>query len=139
MRSWPKSAPFVFLLGIFIRKRKESRNVKIPCFGAGKHDSLTVSRITTVLSVERELTPRLSSAIQRDFATGIKELDQEVAEEIDEASFNPEEDQRDYNEVARSLPVFCVSSRAYQKLSGRFKRDKAVLGFSAPDQTEVSQ
>jgi hypothetical protein len=90
--------------------------------------------------VERqELTPRRSSAIQRDFATGIKELDQEVAEEIDEASFNPEEDQRDYNEVARSLPVFCVSSRAYQKLSGRFKRDKAVLGFSAPDQTEVSQ
>lgn len=88
---------------------------------------------------EQELTPRHSSAIQRDFATGIKELDQEVAEEIDEASFDPEEDQRDYDEVARSLPVFCVSSRAYQKLSGRFKRDKAVPGFSSPDQTEVSQ
>ncbi|RDL34493.1 uncharacterized protein BP5553_07621 [Venustampulla echinocandica] len=56
------------------------------------------------------------SAIQVDFAAGIKELDQENAQEADEANFNPDEDIRNYEEVARSLPVFCVSSRAYQKL-----------------------
>jgi hypothetical protein len=49
-------------------------------------------------------------AIQTDFAAGIKELDQENAQEEDEANFNPEEDIRDYEEVARSLPVCAVST-----------------------------
>ncbi|KAI9873335.1 MAG: hypothetical protein M1823_007945, partial [Watsoniomyces obsoletus] len=38
------------------------------------------------------------SAIQKDFAAGIKELDQELAEEEDAANFNPEVDARDYDE-----------------------------------------
>ncbi|KAI6827790.1 hypothetical protein KC340_g9470 [Hortaea werneckii] len=67
-------------------------------------------------------------AIRYDFAAGIRELDQENAEEEDPEHFNPEEDLRDYDEVARNLPVFCVSSRAYQKLSGRLKKDKDVPG-----------
>lgn len=78
-------------------------------------------------------------AIQQDFAAGIKELDQENHAEEDEENFNPEDDIRDYDEVARSLPVFCVSSRAYQKLSGRLQRDKAVPGFYKLDQTEIPQ
>ncbi|KAI9745714.1 MAG: hypothetical protein M1818_001250 [Claussenomyces sp. TS43310] len=78
-------------------------------------------------------------AIQQDFAAGIKELDQENAVEEDEENFNPEEDLRDYEEVARSLPVFCVSSRAYQKLSGRLQRDQGVPGFSSAEETEVPQ
>ena len=77
------------------------------------------------------------SAIQKDFAAGIKELDQELAEEEDAANFNPEVDARDYDEVARSLPVFCVSSRAYQKLKGRLQKDKAVPGFEDVDETEI--
>jgi hypothetical protein len=77
------------------------------------------------------------SAIQKDFAAGIKELDQELAEEEDAANFNPEVEVRDYDEVARSLPVFCVSSRAYQKLKGRLQRDKAVPGFENIDETEI--
>jgi hypothetical protein len=44
-------------------------------------------------------------AIQTDFAAGIKELDQENAQEEDEANFNPEDEIRNYEEVARSLPV----------------------------------
>lgn len=55
------------------------------------------------------------SAIQEDFAARIKELDQENGEEDDPDNFDPDEDMRDYKEVAESLPVFCVSSRAYQK------------------------
>lgn len=47
-------------------------------------------------------------AIQQDFATGIKELDQELAAEEDEENFNPDVEARDYEEVARGLPVFCV-------------------------------
>lgn len=77
-------------------------------------------------------------AIQQDFAAGIKELDQENANEEDADNFNPDEDIRDYGEVAQSLPVFCVSSRAYQKLSGRLKRDRGVPGFNSLEETEVS-
>jgi hypothetical protein len=37
------------------------------------------------------------------------------------------------------LPVFCVSSRAYQKLCGRLQRDKGVPGFSSLGETEIPQ
>ncbi|KAK3067558.1 hypothetical protein LTR53_015506 [Teratosphaeriaceae sp. CCFEE 6253] len=72
-------------------------------------------------------------AIRQDFADGIRELDQENAEEEDPDNFDPTQDARDYEQVARDLPVFCVSSRAYQKLAGRFKKDPDVPGFENPD------
>ncbi|KAM3081672.1 hypothetical protein ACMFMG_005123 [Clarireedia jacksonii] len=78
-------------------------------------------------------------AIQQDFAAGIKELDQENAEEEDAENFNPEEDIRDYDAVAKSLPVFCVSSRAYQQMNGRLKHDATIPGFRDIEQTEVPQ
>ena len=77
------------------------------------------------------------TAIQVDFAAGIKEIDQENQAEEDPDAFNPEEDLRDYEAVAKSLPVFCVSSRAYQKLSGRLVKDHAVKGFTNVDETEI--
>jgi hypothetical protein len=79
------------------------------------------------------------SAIQLDFAAGIKELDMENAMEEDEENFNPEEELRDYDEVAKSLPVFCVSSRAYQKICGRLQKDEEVPGFKTAEETEVSR
>lgn len=78
-------------------------------------------------------------AIQQDFAAGLKELDQENAAEEDEDNFNPDEELRDYDKVAKSLPVFCVSSRAYQKMSGRLQKDDAVPGFKTPEETEMPQ
>jgi Dynamin family len=78
-------------------------------------------------------------AIQQDFAAGIKELDMEIQEEEDAAHFNPEAEARDYDEVARSLPVFTVSSRAYQKLMGRLLKDKAVPGFATIEETQIPQ
>ncbi|KAJ4343636.1 hypothetical protein N0V95_006610 [Ascochyta clinopodiicola] len=78
-------------------------------------------------------------AIQQDFAAGIKELDQENAAEEDEDNFNPDEELRDYDEVAKALPVFCVSSRAYQKMCGRLQKDDAVPGFTSPEETEIPQ
>ncbi|KAG9597087.1 hypothetical protein KCU86_g8346, partial [Aureobasidium melanogenum] len=77
------------------------------------------------------------SAIQVDFAAGIKELDQETAADEDPDTYNPEEDLRDYETVAKDLPVYCVSSRAYQKLSGRLVKDNAVRGFTDVEQTEI--
>ena len=76
-------------------------------------------------------------AIRQDYAAGIRELDQEIAEEEDAANFDPEIDRRDYDEVAENLPVFCVSSRAYQKLKGRLQKDKMPPGFTHVDETEV--
>lgn len=78
-------------------------------------------------------------AIQQDFAQGIRELDQELAAEEDEENFNPDADTRDYAEVARSLPVFCVSSRGYQKLQGRLRKDPKIPGFKALEETEIPQ
>ncbi|KAK4033768.1 hypothetical protein C8A01DRAFT_19341 [Parachaetomium inaequale] len=79
-------------------------------------------------------------AIKQDFAMGIKELDQENAAEEDEANFDPEVDLRDYDAVAASLPVFCVSSRAFQKLSGRLQKDDFHGGgFQSVDDTEIPQ
>ena len=78
-------------------------------------------------------------AIQQDFAAGIKELDQELAAEEDEENFDPDAEIRDYDEVARRLPVFCVSSRGYQKLQGRLRKDPDIAGFSNIDETEIPQ
>ena len=78
-------------------------------------------------------------AIQHDFAAGIKELDQEIAAEEDEESFNPDDEARNYEEVARSLPVFCVSSRGYQRLQGRLRKDPNVPGFTKIEETEIPQ
>lgn len=79
------------------------------------------------------------TAIQKDFAAGIKELDQEAAVEADEEGFDPDQEIRDYDQVADSLPVFCVSSRAYQKMCGRLIKDEAVPGFQTQEETEVPQ
>ncbi|KAI6299252.1 hypothetical protein MCOR33_004782 [Pyricularia grisea] len=79
-------------------------------------------------------------AIQWDFALGIKELDEAAQIEKDESSFNPDVDFRGYAKVADSLPVFCVSSRAYQQLCGRNKRDRfEIEGFNCVEDTEIPQ
>lgn len=71
---------------------------------------------------------------------GIKELDQETAIEEDEENFDPDIDLRNYDEVAETLPVFCVSSRAFQKLSGKMVRDKFnSAGFRSLEEAEIPQ
>ncbi|KAI1383566.1 uncharacterized protein F4822DRAFT_421029 [Hypoxylon trugodes] len=75
----------------------------------------------------RERNEYSRAAIKQDFAAGIKELDQENAMEEDDTGFDPDQDIRDYDEVARNLHVFCVSSRAYQKLSGTLLKDDTEI------------
>lgn len=43
-----------------------------------------------------------------------------------------------FNMSTDNLPVFCISSRVFQMLSGRLKREQRVEGFTHIDQTEVS-
>jgi hypothetical protein len=74
-------------------------------------------------------------AIQLDFAAGLRELDMEVAEEQEGENFDPNVEIRDYDEVANNLPVFCVSSRGYQKLQGRLKKDGDPPVFQNIEQT----
>lgn len=81
----------------------------------------------------------LAKPFLQDFAAGIRELDQEMAADEDEENFDPECELRDYDEVARSLPVFCVSSRGYQKLQGRLRKDPTVPGFEKIEETEIPQ
>lgn len=67
--------------------------------------------------------------IQRDFETGIRALDESDGKQTD----------RDYEKIGKSLPVFCVSSRAYQKLQGRFNMESAAKAFETIDDTEIPQ
>ncbi|KAI0396243.1 hypothetical protein F5Y17DRAFT_420083 [Xylariaceae sp. FL0594] len=79
-----------------------------------------------------------TAAIKQDLAAGIRELDQEHAAEENDETFDPDADIRDYDEVARRLPVFCVSSRAYQKLRGRLEKDDYQTdGFLSIEDTGV--
>ncbi|KAI0128927.1 hypothetical protein BJ170DRAFT_579822 [Xylariales sp. AK1849] len=79
------------------------------------------------------------TAIQEHFALGIQLLDQDTAMKEDASSFNPDHSIRDYDEVARSLPVFCVSSRAYQVKTGKLNIRDDFDGFANLEQTEVPQ
>lgn len=78
-----------------------------------------------------------TGAIQNDFASGLEELDREAAEDADGENFDPEAQLRDYTEVANKLPVFCVSSRGYQKLRGRLRKDGDPPVFQNVDQTGI--
>ncbi|KAK3692105.1 hypothetical protein B0T22DRAFT_435429 [Podospora appendiculata] len=76
-------------------------------------------------------------AIQQQFADGIRELDKDAAAQQDEENFDPAYEARDYQKVAAQLPVFCVSSRGFQKLSVRLDKDKPYEGFRSLEDTEI--
>ncbi|KAK0753134.1 Dynamin family-domain-containing protein [Schizothecium vesticola] len=56
-------------------------------------------------------------------------MDLDIAMREDEENFDPREDARDYEALAANLPMFCVSSKSYQKMSGRLEKDEKVEGF----------
>lgn len=64
-------------------------------------------------------------------------LDQENAALEDEEGYDPTHEVRDYRELAARLPVFCVSSRAYQKMSGKLDKDEPTTGFLTLEETEI--
>ena len=66
-------------------------------------------------------------------------MDQEDLERDDEAVFDPDRDVRDYLQVSAQLPVFCVSSRTFQKLRGHLPKDRKAMGFRNFGETEIPQ
>ncbi|KAK2066525.1 hypothetical protein P8C59_000334 [Phyllachora maydis] len=78
-------------------------------------------------------------AIQAQFARGLKLLDHEMAERENAELFDPSRDLRNYDEVADQLSVFCVSARAYLKMSGKLEKDDHLPGFTDVQQSEIPQ
>ncbi|KAL8795596.1 MAG: hypothetical protein Q9182_007517 [Xanthomendoza sp. 2 TL-2023] len=75
--------------------------------------------------------------IRQDFAAGIKEIDQKIAAVKDQDHSDPDIDVRDYDELAKDLPVFCVSSRAYHELQRRLRNGRLVPGSRKIEETEI--
>ena len=100
-----------------------------------KREQISAQRYMACIAGRNDFSQR---AIQADFAVGIKELDQEAASEDDDGSVSMN-DVRDYEDAASSLPVFCVSSRAYQKLRGRLEKTRPVYGFTTLEDTQIPQ
>ncbi|KAK0674230.1 hypothetical protein QBC41DRAFT_264526 [Cercophora samala] len=74
--------------------------------------------------------------IQKQFAERIRDMEQEDAAYDDE--HDPDRTQRDkYRKLAQSLPVFCVSSNAYHKLTGRLQEDESLHGFTKTEETQI--
>ncbi|KAL1880627.1 hypothetical protein Daus18300_001238 [Diaporthe australafricana] len=90
---------------------------------------------TTRLCIQKR-SDYVKKAIRIDFANGIREIDEADAEADDE-HFDPSVKQRDYAQISRSLPIFCVSSKAYQQLRLQKKRETRVEGFRSLTDSEV--
>ncbi|KAL8959682.1 MAG: hypothetical protein Q9193_003492 [Seirophora villosa] len=73
--------------------------------------------------------------IQADYALGIKQDDEVLA--VEDEHYESEIVSRDYDEVARTLPVFCVSANGYQRLKGRLRKDTFDPKFKHIEETEI--
>ncbi|KAJ3937366.1 MAG: hypothetical protein NXY57DRAFT_981850 [Lentinula lateritia] len=73
--------------------------------------------------------------LKEDFRTGLKELDDEAAEERDPQNFDSSINQRDYEAI--NLPVFTCSSRDYIRLTNQVKGDGEPTCFSDKASTGI--
>ena len=74
--------------------------------------------------------------IKREFIRAIHNVDEQndEAEILDDA---PNIVTRDVKKMEEDLPVFCVSSKAYQQLCGRLRNDSRADGFGDVKNTEI--
>lgn len=70
--------------------------------------------------------------IKRGFVQILRETDQELYE-------SPSRPARDYRAAEEQLPVFCVSTLAYQWMQGRMPKESVVGGFMTLEQTGIPQ
>ncbi|XXH05039.1 hypothetical protein Hte_011463 [Hypoxylon texense] len=89
-------------------------------------------------STIRERSSYTRKHMRRDFAEGLKQLDQENL--LHENTGDTVVTFRDYDKLSKSLNVFCVSSKAYQGLSKRLGTSSGTIeGFESPEDTEIPQ
>lgn len=82
--------------------------------------------------------------VKEDFAQGLGDFEYEAEDEEEEEGVKTEKkndsafkhDSNFVTSLRDNLPVFCVSSRGYQTLSGRMMED-GVKGYSHASQTEI--
>lgn len=115
-----------------VEERLQTMKNELTALEDEKQDIAVESRRQCVL----KRNAHVKKAIQVDFANGIREIDEADAQADDE-TFDPSIKKRDYDEVGRSLPVFCVSSKAYQQLCMQTKRETRVEGFRNLTDSEI--
>ncbi|KAK3379824.1 hypothetical protein B0T24DRAFT_655432 [Lasiosphaeria ovina] len=79
----------------------------------------------------------VKAAMKRQFVNGIRELDIEIQALAEKDGLDFEV--RDYLKMANGLRVFCVSSKAYQLMSGRLDKDDPISGFADFEDTEIPE
>ncbi|RYP90460.1 hypothetical protein DL770_003433 [Monosporascus sp. CRB-9-2] len=109
------------------------------CIHAGLSDAVSRQERKYAASCIRKRNEYARDAIRQDYALGLKELDEEFSQQANPESFDPEDEQRDYGSLAAGLPVFCISSRAYQSLSNLSDNENPMLGFESSGATEIPQ
>lgn len=77
------------------------------------------------------------TAVQTKFRHSVQELDQELFVDEGDDDLDLSQDASYYDNLVHKLPVFCVSSRAYLKLTGKLPEDEAVRGFETEWDTEI--
>ncbi|KIY51603.1 hypothetical protein FISHEDRAFT_11570, partial [Fistulina hepatica ATCC 64428] len=75
------------------------------------------------------------NALKEDFRSGLKQLDDAVAEERDPDNFDPTQNIRDYDAV--DLPVFTASSRDYVRITGQVRGDGEPACFTSVEDTGI--
>ncbi|CCC08425.1 unnamed protein product [Sordaria macrospora k-hell] len=77
--------------------------------------------------------------IRQQFAEGLKELDEESLSGQGEGGHDNSYAQRLSKRSAARLPVFCVSGRAYQRMSGMLRNDEPDrTGYLSLEETEIT-
>ncbi|GJC97923.1 tat pathway signal sequence [Colletotrichum higginsianum] len=81
-----------------------------------------------------------SQRIKQDFADGIREVDEATAPDQNDVFYIPDKPPRDYEKVKAGLHVFCISSRAYQKLNGMMQNvGFDTSGYGNSDDTGIPE
>jgi GTPase SAR1 family protein len=116
------------------RIRKQLKAVKSE-IGALQEEIKSLSIFATVRCIEARNNYSMT-AIRSDFADGVREMLEDA--EAQDTGVELPAVEPDYEQIAQSLPVFCVSSRGYQNLMGRSK-DRAVQAYRNLEDTQIPQ
>ncbi|KAF9886926.1 hypothetical protein FE257_010667 [Aspergillus nanangensis] len=144
----PEASNRIFKYRSFKIKRKELNGQKrLLNMGIAKHQEKLEHIQHTIESNGLEILHECIEArnnyskgeIRQDFAYGIRDIDQEIFDGESEER-NPtatSQPMRNYEKLKNDLPVFCISTRAYQKLRGRLRKETKVAGYSDIEDTEI--
>ncbi|KAK0107345.1 hypothetical protein ONS95_004038 [Cadophora gregata] len=106
------------------RKDKKKLQVKI----SRVRSQISASKLAMRVKCIRERNKYTRERLGSDFQYGIASLIQDLADAGDNNADNVF-DETSVCSHGAGLKTFCVSSKAYQKANGRFKRDPEIQGF----------